>query len=503
MLWTSDEKELLKQAATIPLRLIYDNIPKENLALFLPYVVIPTGRSNRPHTCFLLTPEDLNIEDNEEKNKIWPPEFVEKNASFIQESHDHGRPYILGSEKARIYIEIEQHNDSLTNGEGPIHIEIYNKTYGQLKSSGNAEYEGVDHLYPMAIFCKQKNGLCFLVVSADYTRSPYGDFKAIRWKEQLKAISSAKFWTLVSPELCDVDVLQWRELRKDAVNKLKNIGFGAHHMLGGLERSFKKEYESDYVFNNLMQLPSWKNFIQVYDYQRSVDGAIRNWKKPPIRAMLETAETDLGSLDLEDLVNCFSEDPDHHGKISVINNISKKYGYMWFNVTALFKGIYLFKENSDVEIQISLSIGNTDTFKGAVIKIYQLGDIQQPNQITKTSRHHYNEDFPCPRGESEIRTLGNAFRYFFYAGVKYVIYRGFDTSIGNYLQSIIKLKDETTFERIIKNLPSNGMVDATLCLFIPAEENTNYRYRNDDFNVWLVEEEFTIDTVGLSRQISL
>jgi hypothetical protein len=275
-------------------------------------------------------------------------------------------------------------------------------------------------------------------------------------------------------------------------------------MLGGLDISGDSLYDAASVIGKLTEKDSWLDFIQKYDYRDLVDGAIRDWKKPPIRAILETAENDLGSMDLENIFNRYSENPENHtNKVRVINNINNKYGYMWFNATALLKGIQLFVENSgaDAKIQISLNIGNTDTFKGAVIQIYQLSDNLHPNHINNASRYQYNEYFPYPKGENKTRTLGNAFRYFFYAGVKYVVYRAFDSNSNQYLQSIIQLISETAFEKR-KNLPSNGMVDATLCLLIPAEVKVDYSYRSE-YDVWLVADKYEIDINELIRRISL
>jgi hypothetical protein len=352
----------------------------------------------------------------------------------------------------------------------------------------------------MAIFCKQKNGSCFLVASADYRRSPYGDFQAIRWKEQLRAISSVGFWDIIRPELCDVDVSTWRQLREGAVEVLQG-DFAAHHMLGGLEPSGKHEtYSSESVVRELSKKPEWLRFLELYKYSDSIDGSILDWKKPPIRAILDTGELDKkGSGDIQDLICSYLNNVIDRSRVTIINNIPNQYGYMWFNFTALLKGIDYFISNSTVNIQVSLNITDTTKFKGAVIQIYQIGDDINPNTMAD-SRYHYNSNFPFPKNENKMRTLGYVFKYFFYAGVQLVVYRAYDAASTSkkYLQSIIQLNDDLPLI-LHNNLPSNNLFDATLCLFIPAEITKPYR---KEWDPWLVTDNLAVDINTLKERIS-
>jgi hypothetical protein len=495
-----EQKKLLKRAAAIPLKLIYESLPKEHLELFLPYVVIPSKQKNPPFTIYLLRPEELNIP----RQKIWPDKIYRDNESFMISAMQDGR-----KSDAVIYEEVKRFNERGQEKE-PISIEIYPVTYGEYRKqkhySDESEYRGVDDLYPMLIYCKQRNGQCFLVISADYKRNPYLDFKAIRWKESLRSISVADFWDyLTGPkqEIFDLDITYFRSLRQKANFILKKEfegSFGAHHMNGG-RQPHDEDYGDERIKTALEKDEEWKGFLQAYN--GAISGVIDDWERPPIRSLLDTSENRGGSNDLNTFLDvyCKKEFPE---KLFIMNCIPEEYGYgyMWFNIPALLKGMQLFMKNNDnyslhkeVKFLLSLNAVNDESWKGAIVKLYQVDEESNPAKITKgSSIYGYNEAFPYPkRTPTTWGHLKNAFNYFFNAGTKLLVYRAYDINARKYQHSIIQLEAIDEAKVLHYKLSSRGIIDATLCLFIPAEEKSDYQYKNDEFKVWLVSDTSTLD----------
>lgn len=505
-MYNEKEKLILRKAAAIPLRLIYDNLPKEHLKLFLPYVIIPTGRKHPPHIIYLLTPDELNFD----RNIIWPDDFFEKNKEFINIATHSGRKYkSSGGEKAAVYVEIERVNNDGTKKE-PIDIEIYTKPYKQIRkklgSIDELEYKGVDNLFPMLIYCKGRNGKCFLVISADYERSPFLDFKAIRWKESLHSIATSDFWDVIhklvkKPGMFDLKLEMWDVLKSDAISILKkNLpGFGAHHMCGGREPN-QSAYDDKLIAKILQEKDSWENFTTSYDYLDKISGPVSDWERPPVRVILETCEVDRGCIDLNDIIDNYLKIFDQN-TLFIINEIPLKYNYMWFNIVALLKGIQIFIENertsdSDKRFLITFNIIDHSEIRGALAQLYQITKEATPEKISDKSRYAYNSDFPFPKGQKVLRTLSDPIKYFFYAGAKLILYKAFDLEDKNYKQSTIKIIAENNVEILEKNQCSNNIYDATLCLFIPASADKSNSYRGET-EVWRVAD----DEKGINKFI--
>lgn len=500
MYFDKKQKEILRKAAAIPLRLIWENIPKRHLKLYLPYVIIPTGKSDPPHICYLLSPEELNLE----RSRIWPDVIYNTNKEFIDKAVKEGRKYRLEgkSEPAAIYREIEKFNDHPKRI--PINIHIYKKNYGQIRSTDNPlEYQGLDNLYPMIIYCRQKNGECFLLASADYDRSPYLDFKAIRWKDTLKSITEVQFWSFFKPSIIDIDFSNWREFKQSALSVIKQNselkGFHPHHMKGGVENNIPG-YDIK-VIEVLSTDKYCKAFISSYDYETKVEGRVENWQWPPLRALLNTCENDpKKSIDLTETITKFKESFPGE-KLLIFDNIPPKYNYFWFNCSSLLFGIKAFIDNNtnlDVKFILSFNIIDEKVLKGLMIQIYQ---IDNTSSLSINSKYTYNENFPYPMdGRPVLGGLKNAIKYFYLSGVKIILYKAFHPELSRDLASLIILKNEDKPEVIASNLEGGILFDATLGLFIPAEADSNYCYRKCKEPMWLVVSETNGETINYFKE---